>query len=153
MICSIYNKSLKFSRTFYGVLALIGFFIENYWLIFFVSVLMGIGAFSIKLNLPYQFHFFFLRKLLEKETEPVKKDTKEIGFACSLGGFFLFVCFLLLYFENFVNFAWGLTLIVSFLMFLAGIANVCLATIIYVLFKKTLSILKIKNENENGKKN
>ena len=53
-----------------------------------------------------------------------------------MGGSLLLIGFLLLYFEKFVSFAWSLVLIVALLMFLAGFTGVCVASLMYAVFKK-----------------
>jgi len=134
--CLIYDNSLKFSRAVYGTLALVAFLIHNHWLVLIVSGLMILGAFSVKLNIPYQFHALVLRKLLKKKAEPIQKESGELSFACGMGGSLLLIGFLLLYFEKFVSFAWSLVLIVALLMFLAGFTGVCVASLMYAVFKK-----------------
>jgi len=134
--CLIYDNSLKFSRGTFGTLTLIAFLIHNHWLVLATSLLMVFGIFSIKFNLPYQFYTLVLRKLPKEKAEPIQKESGELSFACSMGGSLLFIGFLFLYFEKFINFAWGLILIVSFLMFLASIANICVASLMYVLLKR-----------------
>jgi len=134
--CLIYDNSLKFSRAVYGTLALVAFLIHNHWLVLIVSGLMILGAFSVKLNIPYQFHALVLRKLLKKKAEPIQKVSGELSFAWGMGGSLLLIGFLLLYFEKFVSFAWSLVLIVALLMFLAGFTGVCVASLMYAVFKK-----------------
>ncbi len=134
--CSIYDNSLRFSRAIYGVLALISFLVQSHWLILITAIIMILGAFSIKLNIFYQFYSFFLEKKSKKEVKVIKKDVKELTFACGMGGGLLLISFLLLYFERSTGFAWTLVLITSFLMFLAGIANICVAALVYAIFKK-----------------
>ena len=134
--CLIYDNSLKFSRAVYGTLALVAFLIHNHWLVLIVSGLMIPGAFSVKLNIPYQFHALVLRKLLKKKAGPIQKESGELSFACGMGGSLLLIGFLLLYFEKFVSFAWSLVLIVALLMFLAGFTGVCVASLMYAVFKK-----------------
>ena len=134
--CSIYDNSLKFSRATYGTLALIAFLIHNHWLVLAVSLLMILGVFSIKLNLPYQFHALVLRRLLKERSEPIQKESGELNFVSGMTGALLFIGFLFLHFGKFVDFAWILILIVALLMFLACFAGVCVASLMYVFFKK-----------------
>ncbi len=134
--CSIYDNSLRFSRTIYGLLALIAFLIQSPWLVLAISILMTLGAVSVKYNLLYQFHSLVLRKLLKDKSEPIKKESAELSFACGLAATFLFLSFLFLYFGKAVGLAWTLVLMVSGLMLLAGIAGVCMASLMYVIFQK-----------------
>ena len=53
--------------------------------------------------------------------------------------FTVLISFFLLYYGKFVNFAWGLDLLVSFLTLLASFANICLAALMYVIFRKIFS--------------
>ncbi len=133
--CLIYNNSLRFSRAIYGILALIAFLLHNSWLVLITSILMVIGAVSIKYNLFYQFYSLILRGFLKDKSEPLKRDSGELGFACGMGGGFLFLGFLLLYFKL-ESLAWISVLLTSFLMLLAGIAGICAASLIYAFFKK-----------------
>lgn len=136
--CLIYDNSLRFSRAFYGILVLVAFLIRNHWLILAVSLLMIIGAFSIKFNIPYQFHALVLRKILKERSEPIPKESGELAFACRMGGSFLLVGFLLLYFGKLVAFAWILILIVALLMLLTSFTGICVASLIYAVFKRSL---------------
>jgi len=134
--CPIYDNSLRFSRTIYGLLALFAFLIRSPWLVLITSILMAFGVISVKYNLLYHFHSLILRKLLEDKSEPIKKESGELTFACGMGGSFLFIGFLLLYFGKFISFAWILVLITALLMLLAGIVGVCVASLMYAFFKK-----------------
>ena len=134
--CLIYDNSLRFSRALYGTLALIAFLIHSQWLVLTAGLLMTFGAFSIKFNIPYQFHALVLKKLLKERVKPIQKEAGELNFACGMGGIFLFISFLLLYFEIFISLAWGLTLMMSLLMFLAGFVGVCVGSLMYAVFKK-----------------
>ena len=134
--CLIYDKSLRFSRATYGVLILIAFLIHSQWLILAVSILMIARIFSIKLNIPYQFHALFLRKVLKQAAEPSQKESAELNFVSGMTGILLLIGFLFIYFEKFVDFAWIYVLIIAFLIFLACFVGFCVATLMYVLFKK-----------------
>ncbi len=134
--CLIYDKSLRFSKGAIGTLALIAFLIQNHWLILVTSFLMAFGVFSIKLNIPYQFHALVLRKLLKDKSEPIQKESEELRFVSGMGGSLFFIGFLLLYFGKFVSFAWILILITSLLTFLGCFTAVCVATSMYAFFKK-----------------
>lgn len=134
--CLIYDNSLKFSRAIYGSLITIAFFIQNYWLILAVIIMLALGALSIKLNILYQLHVLLTRSLRKKVSEPIQKETAELKFVSGMTGAFLLVGFLLLYFGKFVNFAWALILITALLIFLACFAGFCVASLTYALFKK-----------------
>jgi hypothetical protein len=134
--CLIYDNSLRFSRAFYGALTLIAFLIQNIWLVLVVSLLMTVGAFSIKLNIPYQFHALVLGKLLKKKAEPIQKESGELSFVSGMTAGLLFIGFLLLYFEKFIDFAWIFILIMASLIFLACFVGFCVATLTYALLKK-----------------
>lgn len=131
--CLIYDKSLRFSRAIYGLLTLLAFFIHSYWLIFAVCVLLVLGAFSIKLNIPYQFHMLVLRKSLKRQA-PIQKEVAELNFVSGMTASFLFIAFLLLYFDKLVNLAWVLVLVTSLLIFLACFAGFCVASLTYALY-------------------
>jgi len=142
----VYESSLKFCRTFYAVLVLISFLLRNEWLLLATIILMFLRLFSVKLDLPYQFHVLFLRKLLKDKSEPVKKEKSELNFVFGMMAFLLLIGFLFIYFNKFVNFAWIFILMVDFLMFLAALVGFCLATLIYVFFKKILKKQEKKQE-------
>ena len=134
--CLIYDNSLRFSRAIYGTLTLIAFLIHNHWLVLTTILLLAFGAFSIKLNIPYQFHALVLRKLLRKRAEPIQKESGELSFVSGMTGALLFIGFLFLYFGKFVNFAWIFILIMALLIFLACFVGFCVATLMYAFFKK-----------------
>jgi len=134
--CSIYNSSLKFSRAVYGSLVLVAFLIHNHWLILVVSLLMGLGIFSIKLNIPYQFHALILRRLLGEKSELIQKESGELNFVAGMTAALLFIGFLFLYYGKFIDFAWIFILIMALLIFLACFVGFCVATLMYVFFKK-----------------
>lgn len=136
--CSIYDNSLRFSRTIYGLLALLAFLFKCPWVVLFTGILMLIGAVLSEYNIFYQLHYWVLRKLLKDKSEPIKKEAGELIFACGMGGIFLIVGFLLLYFEKAVGFAWVLILLTSGMMLSAGIAGICMAAIMYAVFKKVI---------------
>ena len=134
--CLIYDNSLRFSRVTYGILTLIAFFTHNHWLVLTTGLLMAFGAFSVKLNIPYQFHALVLRKLLKEKSQPIQKESGELSFVSGMTAGLLFIGFLFLYFEKFVNFAWIFILIIALLIFLACFVGLCVATLMYALFKK-----------------
>ncbi|MFH1551513.1 MAG: DUF4395 family protein [bacterium] len=138
--CSIYNNSLRFSRAIYGSLILIAFLIHNHWLVLAVSILMVLGIFSIKLNITYQFHALVLRRLLKEKSEPIQKESGELNFVAGMTAVLLFTGFLFLYFGKFVDFAWIFILIMALLIFLACFVGFCVATLMYVFFKKIFEI-------------
>ncbi|MFA6099029.1 MAG: DUF4395 family protein [Patescibacteria group bacterium] len=142
--CQIYDGSLKFSRATYGVLTLIAFFTRSEWLVLAVSLLIILGAFSLKLNIPYQFHTLVIKKMMKNQTAPVQKESGELNFVAAMTGALLLFGFLLLYFNVWVNFAWIFILLVALLIFLACFVGFCVATLMYVLMKK---MFKRKSED------
>jgi ABC-type transport system involved in cytochrome bd biosynthesis fused ATPase/permease subunit len=130
----VHDKSLRFSKVIYGILALISFLFLNSWLVLATSILMFLAAFSVKFNFPYQLHSQFLKKLDKNKPGPIKKGTEELSFTFGMGGVFLLGGFLLLYLGKFVNFAWILTLIMSLLMLLGGFTDFCAASLTYALY-------------------
>ena len=130
--CLIYNNSLRFSRATYGILLLIAFFIHSQWLVLAVSLLTILGAFSLKLNIPYQFHAL----IFKKKFELIPKELGELNFVAGATGILLFIGFLFLYFGKFVNFAWIYILIVAMMIFLACFVGFCVATLMYVFLKR-----------------
>jgi hypothetical protein len=135
--CAIYNNSsLNFFRAVCGFLALGGFLIQNQWLVLITGLLFLVGVFSMKLNFLYQFHSLFSSKVLKQKIVPIQKDEGELRFVYGFTAVCFLISFFLLYFNKFVNFAWGLDLLVAFLTLLASFANLCLASFMYVMFKK-----------------
>lgn len=135
--CAIYDsKSLNFFRAVCGFLALFAFLSSNIWLVLVTSLLFFFGFLSMKFNFLYQFYGLVSNKILKQKISPVEKDPGEIRFVYAFTATMFFISFLLLYYGKFVNVAWGLDLLVSFLTLLASFANVCLAALMYVLFKK-----------------
>ncbi len=136
--CNVYDKSLRFSRAVYGLLALIAFLIQSPILVLITSFLMLLGSSSIKLNIPYRLHSFFIDKNLQKKEEKLIKEEGELNFACGMGGVFLLFSFFLFYFGKWINFGWGIVLMMALLMFLASFAGVCVGSLVYVIFKKII---------------
>ena len=134
--CLIYDSSLKFSRASYGALTLIAFLIHNQWLILAISLLVIFGAFSLKLNIPYQFHALISKKISRKRFEPIQKESGELNFVAGATGLLLLIGFLFIYFGKFADFAWIYILIVSLMIFLACFVGFCAATLMYVLLKR-----------------
>ena len=134
--CLIYNESLRFSRAIEGSLVLIAFFLKNHWLILAVIILMVLGIFSMKLNLIYQLHAGFSKKILKRQAKFIKKESGEINFVRGATAFLLSIGFILIYLGKFVEYAWIYILIVAFLIFLACFVGFCIATLMYVFFKK-----------------
>ena len=132
----IYNSSLKFCRTVYAVLVLIAFFLRNQWLLLATIILMFLRIFSIKLDFPYQFHALFLRKLLKDKSKPVLKESSELNFVFGMMSLLLLIGFVFIYFGKFVKAAWIFILVIDLLMFLAVFVGFCLATLMYVFYKK-----------------
>lgn len=135
--CSIYDsRSLNFFRAVSGFLALAAFLIQNIWLVLITSLLFLLGMFSMKLNFLYQFYSLLSNKILKQEIAPIEKDPGELKFVYGFTAAMFLISFFLLYFEKYVALAWGLDLVVSFLTLLASFANICLAALMYILFKK-----------------
>jgi len=135
--CLIYNNSsLNFFRAVCGFLALIAFLIQNEWLVLITGLLFLFGVFSMKFNFLYQFHSFVSSKLLKQKFTPIQKDSGELKFVYSFTAALFLISFFLIYFGKFVDFAWGLDILVSFLTLLASFANICLASLMYAFFKK-----------------
>lgn len=135
--CQIYNNnSLNFFRAVCGFLALAAFLIQDQWLVLLTGVLFIFGVFSMKFNFIYQFHKLITSKFLKQEATPIPKDPGELKFVYTFTGVLFLISFFLLYFEKYVNFAWGLDLLVSFLTLLASFANICLASLMYISYKK-----------------
>lgn len=136
MQCSIYDsRSLNFFRAVCGFLALGGFLTHNIWLVLITAILFLLGVFSMKLNFLYQF-FGFVSVKLNKKPNQISKDPGELKFVYGFTAALFFVSFFLLYFGKFTSLAWGLDLLVAFLTLLASFANICVAAIMYVMFKK-----------------
>ncbi|MFH1967959.1 MAG: DUF4395 family protein [bacterium] len=138
--CSIYDsRSLNFFRAVCGFLALIAFLSQNIWLVLVPGLLFFFGMFSMKLNFLYQFYGLVSNKMLKQKIMPIEKDPGELRFVYGFTAAMFLISFLFLYFGKFVIFAWGLDLLVSFLTLLASFANICIAALMYVLFKKIFS--------------
>jgi hypothetical protein len=134
--CLIYDNSLRFSRATYGILVLIAFLVQNQWLVLAISILMFFGVFSINLNIPYQFHALILKKMLKDRSISIQKESGELNFVAGMTALLLFIGFLFLYFGKFVDSAWIFILIIDLLIFLACFVGFCVATLMYVFFKK-----------------
>lgn len=134
--CFAYNSSLKFTRNFFGVAALIAFLLKSQMLVLALGIVMALAAISLKYNLAYQFHFRFLRQLSKQKDEPVAKDSGELSFAWAMGASFLLIPSLLFYLNRWLTVAWALVLVDSMLLLLAGMAGLCVASIMYATFVK-----------------
>ena len=137
--CLIYNNSLRFSRATYGLLLFIAILIHNQWLVLAVAVLTILGAFSLKLNIPYQLHVL----VHKKKTAPTPKELGELNFVAVATGILLLIGFALVYYNIFVEFAWVYLLIVDLMIFLACFVGFCVATLMYIFFKKLFSGTKL----------
>lgn len=137
--CFAYNSSLRFTRSVFGVFALIAYLFQSQWLVFILGIVMAVAAISLKYNIIYQLHLGFLKKMFKsKEEQPVAKDSAELSFACGMGASFLLIPSMLFAFDKWIGLAWAMVLLNSFLMLLAGIAGACAASIIYATIKKVL---------------
>ncbi len=133
--CLIYNDSLRFSRATYGVLVFIAILIHSHWLILAVAILTILGAISLKLNIPYQLHVL----ISKKKFPPTPKELGELNFVAGATGLLLLVGFALVYYNKFVDVAWVYLLVVDLMIFLACFVGFCVATLMYVFFKKLFS--------------
>jgi hypothetical protein len=141
--CSIYDKSLKFSRFIYAIVVLIAFLIQNKWLVLAVSFLTIIGAFSLSLNFPYQLHILTEKYLMKKNAvQPSIKDFGEISFVSAITGILLLIGFLLLQFTKYTSFAWIYILIVTAMIFMACLVGFCVATMMYIVIRNKFSTHK-----------
>ncbi|MBU0647264.1 DUF4395 family protein [Patescibacteria group bacterium] len=131
--CLIHNDSLRLSRATYGIVILIACLIQNQWLVLMVSLLLILGVFSIKFNIPYQLLLLFFKK---DKSKLIQRELEELNFVSGMTGILLFIGFLFLYFGKFVDFVWMYILIIALLIFLACFVGFCIATLIYVFFKK-----------------
>lgn len=134
--CLIYDSSLKFSRAVYGLLVLIAIIIHSQWLLLAVIILMTLGVFSLKLNLPYQLHALYSQKLLKRKHAPTSRELGEVNFVALMTAALLLIGFLLIYFGKFVAFAWVYLLVVDLMIFLACLVGFCVATLMYVSLRK-----------------
>lgn len=134
--CLIYDSSLKFSRATYGSLVLIAIFIHSQWLVLAVVILMILGVFSLKLNIPYQLHALCSHKLFKRNHPPTPRELGEVNFVALMTAVLLLIGFLLIHFDKFVSFAWIYLLVVDLMIFLACIVGFCVATLMYVALRK-----------------
>lgn len=138
--CSIYDsRSLNFFRATCGFLALAGFLFQNIWLVLITGILFLLGFFSMKFNFLYRFYGLFSTKMLKQPSVPIEKDPGELRFVYGFTASMFLISFFLLYYGKFVNLAWGLDLLVSFLTLLASFANLCAAALMYAIFKKAFN--------------
>ncbi|KPJ55839.1 hypothetical protein AMJ49_06245 [Parcubacteria bacterium DG_74_2] len=144
----VYESSMRFARTVYGLLALIGFLTHNVWVILFCATLMTIGViYPMKSNAVYEFHRVALRPLFKDKAKPILRGKDEMRFACVLGTVFLLGALCLIYLGMFIEIAWISVLFLSSLMLLSGFSGVCAATLFYVFFIKKF-LLGWKKEEE-----
>lgn len=135
--CQIYdNSALNFFRAVCGFLALFAFLVQNQWLVLLTGLLFLLGMFSMKLNFLYQFYSLVLGKMTKQKFAPIQKDSGELRFVYGFTAVCFLASFFLIYFGVYVNLGWGLNLLVAFLTLLASFANLCLAALMYVMFKK-----------------
>ncbi len=137
--CYTYNSSLRFARSFFGIVALLAYFLQSEALVLVLGVIMAVAAISLKYNIVYQLHLGFLKKMFKsKEEQPVAKDSAELSFACGLGASFFLIPALLFALDKWVSLGWAMVLLSSLLMLLAGITGACVASIMYAVIKKAL---------------
>lgn len=133
--CLVDDNALRFSRTIYGLLALVSFLFRLPWLVLAIALLMIIGIISNKTNLFYQFFVKVIRKVLKKTPLETEREVGELRFACGLGASFLIFAYLLFSFTPYGSIGWIFVAIMSFLMLVAGIAGLCTASLLYALLK------------------
>jgi len=131
--CSVYDSSMKFSRFTYGALALTAYLIQSSYLVLIVSLMTISGAYSLALNIPYQLHKPFQKKV----SEPVEKDTGELRFGCTATGMMLLIGFFLLEFTSYETAAWIYVLMVTAMIFLASLVGFCPATLVYIVLRNS----------------
>ena len=95
----------------------------------------------MKFNFIYHFYGLVSNKLLKKNITPITKDPGELRFVYGFTAVCFLISFFMIYFGKYIDLAWGLDLLVSFLTLLASFANLCLASLMYVMFKKIFTIL------------
>lgn len=134
--CSIYDKSLKFSRLIYGLSVLVAYFIQSRPLLLLISILTFLGALSLDFNIPYRVHEIFQKK---KAIEPSDKDFGELSFVSAATGILLLIGYLIMEFTPYEPLAWIYVLIVDAMIFLACLVGFCVATLMYVLIKNALT--------------
>ena len=130
--CSVQDSSLKFSRAVYGSLTFIAYFLRNEWLLLATGLLILIGIFSIKLNLPYQLHSLFFKN----KFKTTQIERSELIFVWGMMAAFILGGFWFVHTGKFVEAAWTFILIVAILLFVSCLIGFCLATSLYILFKK-----------------
>ena len=130
--CSIQDSSLKFSRAVYGSLTFIAYFIRNEWFLLAAGLLILLGMISIKLNIPYQLHSFFLKK----GSKPTQIEKAELSFVWGMMATFILGGFWFIHIGKFVEAAWIFILMVAILLFVSCLIGFCLATSIYIITKK-----------------
>jgi hypothetical protein len=136
--CSVNDKSLRFSRAIYGLMTVIAFFIHNEWLLLATVILMALGTFSLRLNIFYELHYQFEEIILKKHLPPIQKESGELSFVSGMTATLLLIGYLLIHFKIHADIAWIYILVVALLIFLACFVGLCLATMMYILFKKML---------------
>ena len=134
--CLIYDNSLKFSRATYGALVLIAILGHIQWLVLAVVISMVLGVFSLSLNFPYQLHAFCTKQLFKRKHTPSRKELGEVNFVALMTAALLLIGFLLVHYEKFVSFAWTYLLVVDLMIFLACLVGFCIATLMYIFFRK-----------------
>jgi len=114
----------------------ISFLTHNQWLLLITAILSILGAFSLKLNIPYQLHALSLKRSLKVRILPIQRELGELSFVAGMTGALLLLGFFFIHFDKFVNGAWIYILVVDLLIFLACFVGFCVATLMYVLLKK-----------------
>jgi len=130
--CSIYDKSLRFSRFVYSVMVLCAYFLQDKWLVLTVSILTIMGAFSLSFNIPYHLHRLYSKR---SNIGPSNKDFGELSFVSGITGILLLAGFLLLQYTEYTTFAWVYILVVVAMLFMACLVGFCVATLMYILIR------------------
>jgi hypothetical protein len=135
--CLIYdNRALNFFRATCGFLALFAYLIQNEWIVLITGILFFLGVFSMKFNILYQLFNLVSGKILKQKIAPVQKDSGELKFVYGFTGICFLIAFAMIYFKIFPEIGWFLNLAVSFLTLLASFTNICLAALMYVVYRK-----------------
>ncbi|MDD3190228.1 MAG: DUF4395 family protein [Candidatus Pacebacteria bacterium] len=140
--CSFLNDSSRFSKLIYGSVILTAFLVRSKWLVLIVSVLMCLNAFSVGFSIPCRIYSFTEKYLFKRKIGPLQKEPGELRFSYAMASVLIFVGFLLLQFTKYTVFAWMYILIVAFMLFIACFIGFCVATLMYVAFKRFLESVR-----------
>ena len=76
--------------------------------------------------------------ILKKHLPPIQKESGELSFVSGMTATLLLIGYLFIHFQIHADIAWIYILVVALLIFLACFVGLCLATMMYILFKKML---------------